>query len=164
MGVTQAFLPFNMYMDFDAFIDDNIDHWYLDFVQFWGEHSQLKPCESIRGNIESPCSKCLIVDGHMKIRRRLCSNATVSLSLPTHFEHVFDDIVVGCSHSPGVDSPLCHVCKDAGVVNVFPKKRLTLKEKENSRRRMKRRDGDDVANNSMMDVSGALVENDRFSV
>jgi hypothetical protein len=82
MGGSQAFLPFNIYSDFDGFIGDNIDHFYAQFVQFWGEHSLFKPCAPIRGHEKDSYRKCLIVDGHMKIRRRICSNPTTSLTLP----------------------------------------------------------------------------------
>lgn len=159
MGSNQAFLPFNIYSDFDRFIGDNIDNFYAQFVMFWGEHSLFKPCAPIRGHEKETCGKCLIVDGHMKIRRRICSNPAMSLTLPAHFDHVFDDILIGCSHSPAVNSRLCPSCKEAGVVHTVSKKRPTMKEKENARRREKGNDdAHDPTINTLMDVSIRLVQ------
>ena len=152
MGNEQGFLPFNIYSEFDSFISNNIDRFYVLFVGFWGDHCSLKPCDLPRQNENNACGRCMIVDGHMKIRRRICANPSASLVLPTHFDHIFDEIIVGCGHSPAVNSPLCLSCKDAGVKYTANKTRFTVKQKEHVRRRVKRKE-DDVDINSMSEVS-----------
>ncbi|CAF1508000.1 unnamed protein product [Adineta steineri] len=71
------------------------------FVQFWSSHCSFHPCQlkSEGNNNNNLCSAAIICDGHMKIRRRLCANANVSLTLPEHFSPVFNNLMLGCNVS-----------------------------------------------------------------
>ncbi|CAF1509532.1 unnamed protein product, partial [Adineta steineri] len=90
-----GFLPRYIYSDIDEFIMKNYDYFYKVFVQFWSSHGSFHPCQlkSEDNNNNNLCSAAIICDGHMKIRRRLCSNANVSLILPEHFSPVFNNLM-----------------------------------------------------------------------
>ncbi|CAF3850826.1 unnamed protein product [Adineta steineri] len=96
-----GFLPRYIYSDIDEFIMKNYDYFYKVFVQFWSSHGSFHPCQlkSEDNNNNNLCSAAIICDGHMKIRRRLCSNANVSLILPEHFSPVFNNLMLGCNVS-----------------------------------------------------------------
>ncbi|CAF3868483.1 unnamed protein product, partial [Rotaria sp. Silwood1] len=58
---------------------------------FWSSHNTFYPCKLAvqGGGDDSLCSAAIICDGHRKIRRRLCANPNVPLSLPEYFVHLF---------------------------------------------------------------------------
>jgi hypothetical protein len=103
MGSEHAFLPRHLKLQLDDFIDIHFDRWYTEFVRFWSDHSSLKPCAP-------KCTNAIIIDGHMKLKRRLCYNQTLPLVPPRPFELVFDTITVGCPETPDYKSKICHKC------------------------------------------------------
>jgi len=103
MGNEHAFLPRHLKVQLDEYIDLHFDRWYLQLVQFWSNHSSLKPCST-------KCTNAMIIDGHMKLRRRLCYNQSLSLVPPRPFELVFDTITVGCPETPSYKSKYCFKC------------------------------------------------------
>jgi hypothetical protein len=103
MGNKYAFLPRHLKLQLDDFLELHFDRWYMEFVQFWSNHHSLKSCTT-------KCTQAIIIDGHMKLKRRLCYNQTLSLVPPRPFELIFDNITVGCSETPGYKSKLCHKC------------------------------------------------------
>ncbi|CAF5017808.1 unnamed protein product, partial [Rotaria sp. Silwood1] len=86
-----AFFPRNIYTEIDKFIMINYDRFYKNFVEFWSSHNTFYPCKLAvqGGGDDSLCSAAIICDGHRKIRRRLCANPNVPLSLPEYFVHLF---------------------------------------------------------------------------
>ena len=108
-----AFLPKNVYVDLDKFIIDNYDIFYKQFVSFWSNHSSFHPCQQTKRG--DKCSAALVCDGNLKIRRRLCSNLKLPLEIPEHFDPLFKDSIVGCSHTPVDHSELCKRCEESGV-------------------------------------------------
>lgn len=82
-----AFFPSNISIEIDTFILNNYDHFYKHFVEFWSSHNTFHPCKSTKrdDNVDDVCAAAIICDGHMKIRRHLCANPSVPLSLPNHF-------------------------------------------------------------------------------
>ncbi|CAF4498411.1 unnamed protein product [Rotaria socialis] len=109
-----AFFPSNISTDIDNFIMVNYDRFYKKFVQFWSSHNTFYPCKSVKevDNEYDLCSAAVICDGHMKIRRRLCANPNIALSLPEHFVYLFKPLIVGCSHTPNPKEKLCTQCKN----------------------------------------------------
>ena len=103
MGNEYAFLPRHLKLQLNDFIDLHFDRWYTDFVRFRSSHSTLKPCTKKRTN-------AIIIDGHVKLRRRLGYNQELSLLPSRPFELVFDSIVVGCLETPSHKSRFCHKC------------------------------------------------------
>lgn len=159
MGDIQAFFPLNISTEMHMFIDSNLDHFYSQFVEFWGTHKNMKPCGEGQANKNNCCSTCMIVDGPMKIRRRICAHSGVSMVLSERFEHIFEDIIIGCAHSPSVKSSLCQSCKESGVKILKKKKEFGLRKKENTRRKKKHfKDGIDT--NSMSEVRINLCNRD----
>lgn len=112
-----AFFPCNIATEIDPFIKKNYDHFYKNFVEFWSSHSTFYPCKlTTRGaNNNDLCSAAIICDGHMKIRRRLCANKNVPLSLPQHCIDLFKPLIVGCSHTPNPNQILCIQCKTNNI-------------------------------------------------
>ena len=151
MGDVQAFFPYNISTELNKFIIDSMDNFYYQFVEFWSNHKRIKPCGEVQLNENNCCSTCMIVDGHMKIRRRICANSAVSLILPERFDHIFDDVVIGCGHSPSVKSCLCYSCKENGIQLMNRKKRSIARKKEKARRR-RRNSNEDIDKNSMSEV------------
>ena len=116
------------------------DHFYKIFVKFWSLHKSFHPCklkhQGNEINDNSECSAAIICDGHMKIRRRLCANSNVPLKLPIHFNPLFKELLVGCSHSPQVHGRICVECKDQEV-SVPQVQRYTKKQEKSARRKLK---------------------------
>lgn len=103
MGNEHTFLPRHVKLQLDDFIDLNFDRWYTEFVTFWSKHSSVKPCAT-------KCTSAIIIDGHMKLKRRLCYNQKLPLVPPRPFELVFDTITVGCPETPAYNSKFCQKC------------------------------------------------------
>lgn len=137
MEECSAFLPQNVFTDFDKFILTNYDRFYRQFVLFWGTHSTFHRCKGQSVNIDD-CSTTIICDGHMKIRRRLCANPHVQQRLAPYFSPIFNNLQVGCPHSPELNSTLCHECMDASIEIPPRKKPLTKKEKTAVQKKIKR--------------------------
>lgn len=134
-----AFLPRHPYSEIDQFIMRNYDHFYKIFVQFWSTHNVFHPCKSSSKNDPDGdlCSAAMICDGHMKIRRRLCSNPYVPLHLPSHFDALFNEFIVGCSHSPRKNGQLCESCEQNCTAAEKTNKPPTKKQTENMQRKLK---------------------------
>jgi hypothetical protein len=103
MGKEHCFLPRYVRVQLDDFIDLHFDRWYAEFVTFWASHSSIKPCAT-------KCTSAIIIDGHMKLKRRLCYNQSLPLIPPQPFKLVFDTITVGCPETPAYQSKFCHKC------------------------------------------------------
>lgn len=134
---TCAFLPRKLYTEIDEFIMMNYDRFYKMFIEFWSMHKTFRPCKSKLENRidDSLCSAAIICDGHMKIRRRLCANPNVSLQLPVHFQLLFKELTVGCSHTPIINGKLCTSCENNNVSLKKRKQRRTKKQIENEKRK-----------------------------
>ena len=134
-----AFLPRNPFSEIDNFIMRNYDHFYKTFVQFWSTHKVFHPCKSSSKGVvdDDLCSTAMICDGHMKIRRRLCSNPNVPLHLPLHFDPLFNELIVGCCHSPRINGQLCESCERDNTTVEKTSKRPTKKQMENTQRKLK---------------------------
>ena len=152
-----AFLPRNLYTEIDRFIMMNYDHLYKQFIEFWSTHNTFHPCKlkSKDGTDDSLCSAAIICDGHMKIRRRLCANPKVSLSLPVHFQALFKELIVGCGHTPNINAMLCASCENSGVLVEERRQRRTKKQIENAKRKrekLEKKFENDMGSVSMTEV------------
>lgn len=136
MDQPTAFLPRHVFTDFDNFILDQYDLFYKQFVSFWGTHKSFHPCQMKTGD-QNHCSSTIICDGHMKIRRRLCSNPNVSHKVPPSCSPVFNRFFTGCPRTPALKSMMCSECKGYDVPmstyndSSSRKKRKTTKGRDN---------------------------------
>lgn len=118
MGNDHVFVPRYLGLQLDDFLDVHFDRWYTEFVKFWANHSSLKPCKT-------KCTNAIIIDGHMKLKRRLCYNQNLPLVPPRPFELVFDTITVGCPESPAYKSKFCHKCTSSNSDLITRNKKAT---------------------------------------
>ncbi|CAF4512974.1 unnamed protein product, partial [Didymodactylos carnosus] len=79
----------------DDFIYSQFEQCYQEYVFFWSYHRSFKPCPSL-------CSVAAVVDGHQKFRRRICKKKDINIKT-----NEFDEITVGCSHTPLFRSQYC---------------------------------------------------------
>jgi hypothetical protein len=68
------------------------------FIYLWTNH------HSIIGSCGEHCSKCLVVDGHQKSRRRICAFKDVKVNTEE-----MANVVIGCCRTPVVSSRYCEV-------------------------------------------------------
>jgi hypothetical protein len=66
------------------------------FIYLWMNH------RSIVGSCGDHCSKCLVVDGHQKSRRRIYAFKDVRVNTKE-----IKDLVIGCCRTPAVSSRYC---------------------------------------------------------
>jgi hypothetical protein len=150
-----AFLPRNLYTDIDEFIMKNHDYFYKGFVEFWSSHNSFHPCQLKSENADGTnlCSAAIICDGHMKIRRRLCANADVPLVLAEHFNPIFNNFMVGCSHTPDINNKFCVSCSADNVKPKEKKQYRTKKQTENLKRKwnaLTKKNTNDMSNVSII--------------
>lgn len=122
MGNDHVFVPRHLSLQLDDFLDLHFDRWYKEFVTFWATHSSLKLCKT-------KCTNAIIIDGHMKLKRRLCYNQNLPLVPPRPFELVFDTIIVGCPESPAYKSKFCHKCASTNSHLITKNEKRTQPEK-----------------------------------
>lgn len=114
MGSDHVFVPRYLKLQLDEYIDTHFDRWYTELVRFWSNHCSLKPCLT-------KCTHAIIIDGHMKLKRRLCYNRNLALVPPKPFNLVFDTITVGCPETPAHNSRFCDKCASSSshsIINV----------------------------------------------
>ncbi len=68
------------------------------FTYLWMNHEQ------IIGRCSNQCSKCLVVDGHQKCRRRICGFKDVTINTEE-----INQIVIGCCRTPISNSKYCDI-------------------------------------------------------
>lgn len=68
------------------------------FIYLWTNH------QSIVGSCGEHCSKCLIVDGHQKCRRRICAFKDVKVDTAE-----IHDLKIGCCRTPVKSSRFCEL-------------------------------------------------------
>lgn len=141
MGEPTAFLPRHVFKDFDNFIISQYDSFYKQFVSFWGTHKSFHPCQ-MKTSDPNHCSSTIICDGHMKIRRRLCSNPSVLHKVPPSCSPVFKNFFVGCSRTSSLNSTLCSNCQGFSVP-------LSKPDGASSRKQRKTLTGKDSLNQSV---------------
>lgn len=66
------------------------------FIYLWVNH------RSIIGSCGEHCSKCLVVDGHQKARRRICAFKDVKVNTEE-----IKNIIIGCCRTPLISSRYC---------------------------------------------------------
>lgn len=142
MGNKYVFLPRHLKVNLDEFLDSHFDRWYTDFATFWSTHSSFKPCAT-------KCTSAIIVDGHMKLKRRLYYNQQLPLVTVRPFELVFDNIIVGCPESPASRSKFCRTCRSVGDGSSGLSQSVSRSEKNNRQIRQ--------PINSLADVSSTLL-------
>ena len=82
--------------DFDMWAWQQFPRLLSCFVYLWTNHSTLiAPCGL-------HCSKCLVVDGHQKCRRRICAYKDVSVDTEE-----MKNLVIGCCRTPAISSRFC---------------------------------------------------------
>lgn len=93
---------------------DEYDNWAWEqfprllssFSHLWMNH------ETIIGRCNDQCSKCLVVDGNQKIRRRLCGYKDVRVHT-----NEMEGIVIGCCRTPVSGSRFCVCHQESANVN-----------------------------------------------
>lgn len=68
------------------------------FIYLWINHS------SIIGPCDENCSRCLVVDGHQKSRRRICAFKDVKVNTEE-----MSNLIIGCCRTPLVSSRYCEL-------------------------------------------------------
>lgn len=82
--------------DFDMWAWQQFPRLISYFIYLWTNHSTLiGPCGS-------HCSRCLVVDGHQKCRRRICAHKDVTVDTVE-----MKNLVIGCCRTPATSSRFC---------------------------------------------------------
>jgi hypothetical protein len=71
------------------------------FTHLWMNH------ETLIGRCNEQCSKCLVVDGNQKCRRRICAFKDVRVNT-----NEMQDLVIGCCRTPATASRFCDKHQD----------------------------------------------------
>ncbi|CAF1158424.1 unnamed protein product [Adineta ricciae] len=115
-NILQAFLTIQLHI---CYSHDNVDtpsqltkfnewawckfpHLLSCFIYLWTNHS------SIIGSCGDHCSKCLVVDGHQKTRRRICAFKDVKVNTDEMM-----NVVIGCCRTPIPSSRYCEYHNNA---------------------------------------------------
>lgn len=97
MGNTSVSTPSRV-NDYDVWAWKQFPEMLSCFTYLWMNH------ETIIGPCGTFCSKCLVVDGHQKCRRRLCGYKDVEIGTDE-----MDKIVIGCCRTPVSKSKHCSI-------------------------------------------------------
>ncbi|CAF3538259.1 unnamed protein product [Rotaria sp. Silwood1] len=82
------------------------------FIYLWTNHRTLI------GSCGEHCSKCLIVDGHQKVRRRICAFKDVKVETEE-----IKELVIGCCRTPLRRSRFCQLHNQETMASAIPKVR-----------------------------------------
>ncbi|CAF3562642.1 unnamed protein product [Rotaria socialis] len=124
MGIKSVCAPANM-GDYDLWAWKEFPRLLSCFTYLWMNHDQIVgPCND-------QCSKCIVVDGHKKCRRRICGFKDVRIDTEE-----IKQIVIGCCRTPGSNSRYCDahidvVCENNMVEEknvIAPKRSLRVKQ------------------------------------
>ena len=110
------------------------------FTYLWMNHKEIiGPCNY-------QCSKCIVVDGHQKCRRRICGFKDVRIDTEE-----ISQIVIGCCRTPVNNSKYCEIHKDFVVTSdmILEKSKSALQK---SVKRMK-----------LSSLQGKKKDNDRLN-
>lgn len=89
------------------------------FMYLWINHC------SIIGPCGAHCSKCLIVDGHQKTRRRICAFKDVKVNTEE-----MRNVVIGCCQTPRVSSRYCELHDKQSLTVSRHKSELRVRRKK----------------------------------
>ncbi|CAF4475154.1 unnamed protein product [Rotaria sp. Silwood2] len=88
------------------------------FIYLWTNHRTLI------GSCGEHCSKCLIVDGHQKVRRRICAFKDVKVETEE-----MKELVIGCCRTPVRQSRFCQLHNKETVFSVNEQSKPIVKKK-----------------------------------
>lgn len=101
--------------DFDQWAWLSFPRLLTSFVYLWTNH------KSIVGPCDDNCSRCVIIDGHQKCRRRICRAKEVHVDT-----NEFDALRVGCCRTPNRGS---HYCSEHQTIHASSVMRETAESK-----------------------------------
>ena len=94
---------------FDVWAWDTFPRRLTSFIYLWNNHKTLVgPCGL-------DCSRCLIIDGHQRCRRRVCRAKQVEVSTEE-----FDSLKIGCCRTPKRGSYYCELHQDERLTDDTP--------------------------------------------
>jgi hypothetical protein len=88
------------------------------FIYLWTNHRTLI------GSCGEHCSKCLIIDGHQKSRRRICAFKDVKVETEE-----MKDLVIGCCRTPVRWSRYCRIHNEISVTTAENQLRSSVRKK-----------------------------------
>lgn len=95
VGRTTVCTPSNM-AEYDMWAWSEFPRMLSCFTHLWMNHADIiGPCDD-------NCSKCIVVDGHQKARRRICAHKNVSVNT-AELKH----LVIGCCRTPAAGNRYC---------------------------------------------------------
>ncbi len=104
MGSTSVSTPCSL-ADFDQWAWEQFPRLLSYFIYLWTNHRTLV------GSCGAHCSKCLIIDGHQKSRRRICAFKDVTVETEE-----MKDLVIGCCQTPIRWSRYCRIHKNLSTI------------------------------------------------
>lgn len=114
MGNTSVSTPSSL-AEFDQWAWDQFPRLLSYFIYLWTNHRTLV------GSCGEHCSKCLIIDGHQKSRRRICAFKDVTVETEE-----MKDLVIGCCRTPVRFSRYCSIHKNLSTINENKQLRSSL--------------------------------------
>jgi hypothetical protein len=121
-GYSDVSVPLQSH-DFNQWSWDNFPHLLSCFIYLWINH------RSIIGSCSEHCSKCLVVDGHQKTRRRICLYKDVKVDTEE-----FKDITIGCCRTPIRSSRYCELHNQKGCNEAPQEVQILGPKKKNPRK------------------------------
>ncbi|CAF3601140.1 unnamed protein product [Rotaria socialis] len=97
------------------------------FVYLWTNHRTLI------GSCGEHCSKCLVVDGHQKSRRRICAFKDVKVDTQE-----MTDLVIGCCRTPIRSSRFCQLHNNETAISRTVQSKHVLKKQKLNRKFIRR--------------------------
>ncbi len=97
MGKEVISIPYRS-ADYDSWAWKEFPRVLCCFTYLWMNH------ESIIGRCNDQCSKCLVIDGHQKCRRRICAFKDVRIDTEE-----MNQIVIGCCRTPVTNNKYCDI-------------------------------------------------------
>ncbi|CAF2209413.1 unnamed protein product [Rotaria magnacalcarata] len=146
-GIKSVCTPTNM-GDYDLWAWREFPRLLSCFKYLWMNHDQIVgPCND-------QCSKCIVVDGHQKCRRRIFSFKDVRIDTDE-----VKQIVIGCCRTPGSNSRYC----DAHI-NVVCENNMVEEEKVIAPKRALRYDiVQEASNISFCHCTDAIIEENNIN-
>ncbi|CAF1016734.1 unnamed protein product [Adineta ricciae] len=109
--------------DFNEWAWNQFPRLLSSFIYLWMNHRTLI------GSCGIHCSKCLVIDGHQKSRRRICAFKDVKVQTEE-----MNDLVIGCCKTPVRYSRYCETHNDLSSAITRNRRRSSTKRKKQIKR------------------------------
>ena len=121
------------------------------FTYLWMNH------QDIIGSCNDQCSKCLVVDGHQKCRRRICAFKDVQIDTAE-----IKKVVIGCCRTPITNSRYCEIHKDfVSASQLALEKPKTLLGKSLKRMKLSSKERKMKKKNNRLDSTSCTTKKER---